>query len=410
MYPKRLLSAVLARAIVACAALSSATAFAQSNPPIRIGEINSYTGPVAVFTHPYRNGLHMAIDEINAKGGVLGRKLEIMHRDDNFSPADAVRLANELVLNQKVDLLAGTFLSPIALAVANYANEKKVLFVAAEPLTNQLTWDKGSRYVFRVRNPMYMLTSMMVGKAETFKCSRWAGIGPINEAIADLMRDFKTMMAEKRKDFVWAGELFFPNQKLNPGSAIDSLTRMKPECILNGTFGPDLIAFAREGATRGFFEKFQVASVLSGEPEYLDPLGEDTPKGWWVTGYAWEEDDRPAHKKFREDYMARYKTYPRFGSLIGYVTIQAIAAGIERAGGTDTEKMIQGLRGAKWESPVGQIEMRAADHQSTLGSWLGQLDVKNGKGVMTNWSWVDGKDSLPPPEVSRARRPAGSSD
>lgn len=384
--------------------------FAQGGPPIRIGEINSYTGPVAVFTHPYRNGLQMAVDEINAKGGVLGRKLELLHRDDNFNPADAVRLANELVLNQKVDLLAGTFLSPVALAVANYAQEKKVLFVAAEPLTNQLTWEKGSRYVFRVRNPMYMLTSMMVDKAVTMKCSRWAGIGPINEAVTDLMRDFKAMMGAKRKDFVWAGELMFPNQKLNPGSAIDSLTRMKPECLLNITFGPDLIGFAREGNTRGFFKKVQVASVLSGEPEYLDPLGEDTPVGWWVTGYAWEDDNRPAHKKFRDDYTARFKTYPRFGSLIGYVTIQAIAAGITRAGSTDTEKMIQGLRGAQFESPVGRVVMRAADHQSTLGSWVGQLDIKNGKGVMVNWSWVDGAKALPSEQEARARRPAGAND
>jgi branched-chain amino acid transport system substrate-binding protein len=385
------------------------TAFGQA-PPIRIGEINSYTGPVAVFTHPYRNGLQMAVDEVNAKGGVLGRKLELIHRDDNFSPADAVRLANELVLNQKVDLLAGTFLSPIALAISNYALEKKVLFVAAEPLTNQLTWEKGNRYTFRVRNPMYMLTTMLVGKAETMKCSRWAGIGPINEAITDMLADFKSQMAAKRKDFVWVGEVISPQQKLVPGSAIDALTRMKPECLLNGTFGPDLIGFAREAKTRGFFDKLEVVSILAGEPEYYDPLGEDTPVGWWVTGYAWEDDNRPAHKKFRDDYTKRFGTYPRFGSMIGYVTIQAIVAGLQRAGSTDTEKMIQGLRGAQWQSPVGPLTMRAADHQSTLGLWVGQLALKNGKATMNNWTWIDGKDALPTEAEARKRRPAGAND
>jgi branched-chain amino acid transport system substrate-binding protein len=396
--------------ITALLALAAAGPAVGQAPPIRIGEINSYTGPVAVFTHPYRNGLQMAVDEINAKGGVLGRKLELIHRDDNFSPADAVRLANELVLNQKVDLLAGTFLSPIALAVSNYALEKKVVFVAAEALTNQLTWEKGNRYTFRVRNPMYMLTSMLVGKASTFKCTRWAGIGPINEAISDLMKDFQTQMKAKNPDFVWAGELFFPNQKLNPGSAIDSLARMKPDCLLNGTFGPDLIGFAREGNTRGFFKTVQVASVLSGEPEYYEPLNDDTPVGWWVTGYAWEDDNRPEHKKFRDDYTKRFGTYPRFGSLIGYVTIQAIAAGIQRAGSTDAEKLIQGLRGAQWQSPVGQMTMRAADHQSTLGSWVGQLGLKNGKATMVNWTWVDGATALPPEAEARSRRPAGAND
>ena len=383
---------------------------AHAQEPIRIGEINSYTGPAAVFTMPYRNGMQMAVDEINARGGVIGRKLEVIYRDDNFSPADAVRLANELVLNQKVDLLAGTFLSPIGLAVANYAQEKKVVFVAAEPLTNQITWGKGSRYVFRVRNPMIMLTSMLVAKAATFSCSRWAGIAPINEAMADLTADFKTQMAKKRKDFVWAGDLTFPNQKINAGSAIDSLTRMKPECVLNSTYGPDLIAFAREGTTRGFFQKVQMASVLSGEPEYLDPLGEDTPVGWWVTGYAWSDDNRAEHKKFRDEYTAHFKPYPRLGSLIGYATIQAIAAGITRAGSTDTEKLIKGLRGVQFDTPVGRVTMRAGDHQSTLGSWIGQLALKDGKGVMTNWTWVDGNDALPTEQEGRALRPAGAND
>ena len=216
-------------------------------------------------------------------------------------------------------------------------------------------------------------------------------------------------MTEKRKDFVWAGELMFPNQKLSPGSAIDSISKMKPDCLLNSTFGPDLIAFARDGKTLDFFSKVQVVSVLSGEPEYMDPLGADTPIGWWVTGYP-ADDNRPAHKKFRDDYAARFKTYARFGSLIGYVTMQTIAAGIARAGSTDTEKMIQGLRGAKFDSPIGPLTMRAGDHQLTLGSWVGQLDLKDGKPVMTNWKFVDGKDALPSEEEGRKRRPAGANN
>lgn len=384
-------------------------ASAQTKRPIVIGDINSYTGPVTAFTLPYRNGMEMAVDEINAKGGILGRKLEVLHRDDNFSPAVGVRQANELVLNEKVDLLAGTFLSPVALAVANYATEKKVVFVAAEALTNALTWKKGSLYVFRVRNPMSMLTQMLVSKAVTLKCSRWAALGPINEAIVDLNTEFKATMAEKRKDFVWAGELLFPNQKLDPASAIDSLSRMKPDCLLNSTFGPDLIAFAREGKTLGFFKKVQVVSVLSGEPEYMDPLGADTPVGWWVTGFP-ADDNRPTLKKFRDDYSARYKTYPRFGSLIGYVTIKTIAAGIERAGSTETPKLIKGLEGAKFDSPIGSLTMRAGDHQLTLGSWVGQLALKDGKPVMTNWTFIDGKDALPSEAVGRSRRPPGAND
>ncbi len=399
--------ALLTSAVAFCGFAVTTTALAQA--PIRIGEINSYTGPVSGFTLPYRNGMDMALEEINAKGGVLGRKLEILYRDDNFSPADAVRLANELVLNQKVDLLAGTFLSPVALAVSNYADQKKVVFVAAEALTNQLTWSKGSKYVFRVRNPVSMLTQMLIGKAATMKCMRWASIGPINEAIQDFTEEFKQEMTEKRKGSVWAGSVTFPNQKLNPGSAIDSLNKLKPDCLINGTYGPDLVAFAREAKTLDFFKGKQVLSILSGEPEYLEPLGADTPVGWWATGYAMD-DNRASLKKFRDDYTARFKTYPRFGSLIGYVTMQTIAAGIAKAGSTDTEKLVQGLKGAKFDSPVGPLTMRAGDHQLTLGSWVGQLAFKDNKPAFVNWTFVDGKDALISEEEGRKRRPAGAND
>ena len=171
-------------------------------------------------------------------------------------------------------------------------------------------------------------------------------------------------------------------------------------------FLPDVDDF---GIRSGFFKKVQVVSVLSGEPEYMDPLGADTPVGWWVTGFP-ADDNRPTLKKFRDDYSARYKTYPRFGSLIGYVTIKTIAAGIERAGSTETPKLIKGLEGAKFDSPIGSLTMRAGDHQLTLGSWVGQLGLKDGKPVMTNWTFIDGKDALPSEAVGRSRRPPGAND
>ena len=147
------------------AALASGAARADGPPPIKVGEINSYTGPAAVFTVSYRKGFEMAVDEINNAGGVLGRPLQVLFRDDTFSPAEGVRQAKELIDNEKVDVLAGTFFSPVALAVANVATQSKMFFLAAEPLTDKLTWQQGSRYVFRIRNPTYELVNMIAGKA-----------------------------------------------------------------------------------------------------------------------------------------------------------------------------------------------------------------------------------------------------
>src|SRR5271166_4599372 len=132
-----------------------AAAFAVVGPAvaddtIRFGEINSYSA-IPSFTEPYRKGWQLALDEINAKGGVHGKKLVVISKDDGGKPADAVTAANELVSKDEVALLAGTFFSHIGLAVSDFAKQKKVFFLAAEPLTDAVTWSQGHRYVFRLR-------------------------------------------------------------------------------------------------------------------------------------------------------------------------------------------------------------------------------------------------------------------
>lgn len=391
-----------------------AAMFACSNaradgPAIKVGEINSYTGPAAVFTVSYRKGFEMAVDEINSTGGVLGRPLQVLFRDDTFSPAEGVRQAKELIENEKVDVLAGTFFSPVALAVANVATQSKMFFLAAEPLSDKLTWQQGSRYVFRIRNPTYELVNMIAAKAASLPCKRWAMLSSPDDASRDTVDNFRTFLTKLKPEVNFVGTEMVPLGAVNPGSTLDGLERMNPECVFNTLFGAPLFAVVREGNTRGFFADVKVVSTLAGEPEYLDPLKGDTPAGWWVTGYAWSTDDRPEHKKFRDAFEARYHDYPRMGALIAYTTVKALAAGITKAGSTDTEKLIAAFKGLQFDSPVGTLTMRD-DHQSTLGSWIGELALKDGKGVLVNWKYFDGADYLPPLAEAMKSRPAGSND
>src|SRR5664280_3186737 len=110
---------------------------ATAQQTIKIGELNSYKAQPA-FLDPYKKGMELAVEEINAKGGVLGKKLEVISRDDGANPGEAVRVAEELVTREGVVMIAGTFLSHIGLAVTNFAGQKKVFFLAAEPLTDKI--------------------------------------------------------------------------------------------------------------------------------------------------------------------------------------------------------------------------------------------------------------------------------
>lgn len=371
--------------------------------PIKIGEINSYTA-VAAFTVPYRNGWTLAVEEINAAGGVLGRKLEVVSRDDGGKPEDAVRTASELVNNEKVALLAGTFLSNIGLAVADYANQNKVLFVAAEPLTDAIVWQKGSHFVFRLRPSTYMQAAMLAEEAAKLPAKRWVTIAPNYEYGTSFVGNFKKLLSAKRPDVEWVGEQWPANQKLDAGPAVEALLNDKPDAIFSAEFGGDLIKLVREGTTRGLFTGRSVVSALSGEPEYLDPLKDEAPQGWIVTGYPWYAIDTPAHKAFLDAYRKRFNDYPRLGSVVGYTTFKAIAAAIAKAGTTDTEKVIAAMEGLPVQMPFGEITFRAIDHQSTMGAFVGKTALKDGKGVMVDFKYDDGKNYLPSDaEVAKLR-------
>src|SRR6185295_14667233 len=332
---------------------------------IKIGELNSYKSQPA-FLDPYKKGWEMAVDEINAKGGVLGKKLEVISRDDGANPGEAVRVAEELVTREGVAMIAGTFLSHIGLAVTNFAGQKKVFFLAAEPLTDKITWQNGNKYTYRLRATTYMQVAMLLPDALAAKKKRWALIYPNFEYGQAAVAAFKELMKAKQPDIEFVTEQAPPLGKVDAGAVVQAIDDAKPDAVFNVLFGADLAKLVREGGTRGVFKNRTVVSLLTGEPEYLDPLKDESPVGWIVTGYPWDKIKTPEHTAFVDAYKKKYNDYPRLGSIVGYVTFKSLAAGIFLAGSTDTEKLVEAFKDLKVESPFGAFTYRASDHQATM--------------------------------------------
>lgn len=377
---------------------------AQAADAIRVGEINSYTR-LPAFTEPYRLGWRLALEEINAAGGVLGRPLEVIDRDDAGKPGEAVTAANELLTREGVDLLMGTFFSHVGLAVSDFARQRQVLFVAAEPLTDALIWSKGNAYTFRLRPSTGMQARMLAEEAATLEATRWASIAPNYEYGTSAVAAFREALKALRPDVEWVSEQWPPQGKIDAGTTAQALARAEPDAIFNATFGPDLAKFVREGTTRGLFENRAVVSLLTGEPEYLAPLGAEAPEGWIVTGYPWDKVDTPENTAFVAAYQARFGEPPRMGSVVGYAAMKSVAAIIEKAGSTDTEAMIAAAKGVMVDTPFGRITYRAADHQSTMGAFVGRTAVRDGQGTMVDFVYRDGGSVLPPEDEARALRP-----
>lgn len=394
---------------------AAAPAWAQG--PIRIGEINSYSGVGAAFTAPYRAALEMALEEINGRGGVLGRKLEVVFRDDKLRPDEGIKHAQELVFQERVDFLMGTFSSAVGLAVSDFALKNKVLFLAAEPLTESLTWQKGHRYVFRVRPHTWAQGRMLAERAAKLPHAKWANIGPDYEYGHKAWEGFWSRLQELKSGLSEVSSSF---PKLGAGQYVDHVNKLvaaSPDAVFTSLFGGDWIAFVKQAAPFGLFsgerKKF-IVGMLLGEPEYIDPLGKDAPEGMLVTGYPWYDIDTPAHKAFVERYARfvgqRYPSlarYPYQGSLVGYVTMTAMAEAIRKAGTTDTENVVRALEGLRVDTPTGAITFRPSDHQSTMGAWVGttKFDAVRGVGVMVNWEYVPGEKILPSEEETKKLRP-----
>jgi branched-chain amino acid transport system substrate-binding protein len=391
---------------------------AAAQPPIRIGEINSYSGVGAAFTAPYRAALEMAVEETNARGGVLGRKIEVLFRDDKLRPDEGIKHAQELVFQEQVDFLMGTFSSAVGLAVSEFALKQKKLFLAAEPLTEALTWQKGHRYVFRVRPHTWAQGRMLAERAARLPHVRWANIGPDYEYGHKAWEGFWNRLRELKPGVAEVSSSF---PKLGAGQYVDHVNKLvaaSPDAMFTSLFGGDWIAFVKQAAPFGLFagerRKF-VVGILLGEPEYIDPLGKDAPEGMLVTGYPWYAIDGAAHQAFVERY-ARFVAqrhpalarYPYQGSLVGYITMVSMVEAIRKAGSVETEAVIRALEGLRVETPVGAITFRASDHQSTMGAWVGttRFDPQRGVGVMVDWEYVPGEKILPSDDEVKKLRPA----
>lgn len=389
----------------AAAALTLTLAPVYAQGVIKIGEINSYKAQPA-FLEPYKKGMEMAVEEINAKGGVNGKKIELISRDDNANPGDAVRVAEELISREKVDVLAGAFLSNTGLALADFAKQKKFFYLAAEPLTDKIVWSSGNRYTYRLRPSTYMQVAMLVPEAVKLKKKRWAVVYPNYEYGQSSVATFKQLLKAAQPDVEFVGEQAPPLGKVDAGSVVQALADARPDAIFNVLFAADLARLVREGNTRGLFKGREVVSLLTGEPEYLDPLKGEAPVGWIVTGYPWYGIQTTEHQAFLKAYKERFNDHPRLGSVVGYTAIHSLAAGLRKAGGSDTEKLIAAFKGLEVTSPFGPIRYRPEDHQSTMGAFVGRTRLQNGVGAMSDFRYLDGARFQPPAEEVRKLRAA----
>ena len=349
--------------------------------PIKIGMIDAFSGGAAAFTKPALVAWNMVLDEVNAAGGLNGRKIELVIRDDKFEVDQALAHARELVLKENVDFLAGTTSSSCGLAVSEFAKTKKKLFMVHISRSHRITGDKGHEYVFRgcPSSDIEGLAGASYAAAKPY--TKWYIIGDDYEYGHSIADNFWKGLAAAKPGVEKVGEAWPKLKETDYTPYLTALLAKKPDALYAAFGASGLISFTKQAKLFGLFEKVPVYAYALGDSLFPKALKENMPVGvYGGNNYLWYYPDTPANKAFVEKYKAYTKQageedpYPSgIGAFGGYCSAKFLVEAIRKAGSVDTAKVIKALEGLTIETAMGPITMRACDHQAVTPSFWGQL-------------------------------------
>lgn len=335
--------------------------------PIKIGEINVLSGSFAAYGKSGKQGALLAIEEINASGGLLGRKLELTQVDGQAKPDVAVQEAKRLILNEKVNFLVGVDSSSVALALAPLTNEYKIPLVVMHAATPALT-EQCNPYVFRTSNNARMDAYAAADLAVKLPYKRWANIGPDYEFGRASWQDFITRLKQQRPDVEVVGEQWPKGGESNYTSYVSALVQERPEAVFSTLWAGDLVTFVRQANAFSFFGQIKVfVDPVGAALETIGPLGKEAPLNeLFSTRYWFLHPDTPRNKAFVETYHKRWGEYPSYNAEEHYAGVQMLAQAVRNARSLDAEaikKAFEADGGMTYEAPEGKKWMRPADHQ-----------------------------------------------
>jgi branched-chain amino acid transport system substrate-binding protein len=386
---------------LALAAAMSVPLAAFAADTIKIGFPIPLSGPTAVYGVPILKGAQMAVDEINAKGGVLGKKLELVSRHSKANADEAVRLARELIIKDGVDFLAGTLTSAEAPAVSTIARENKIVFVAPTAKTMKLTApDNLHPYIFRVAS-----NTLIEGRTSASMMAKWtdvkrvATIAPDYAYGRDAASAFIDYLKKLRPDIQIVDQQWPKLGEPDFTPFITAQMSQKPDAVMCDVFGGDFVTLAKQAAPLGYFKAINFKLIDGGEVGTVDEaqaLGADYPYGIWSDSYdpvVWAGGNEPPDHKAYEDRLKAFvkSDYGSGWAIVGYQSILALAAGIQKAGGTDSDKVSAALKGLTFDTPVGKRTFNPKTQETEAGEYWAQMvkDAAYPFAVMKDPTYVD---------------------
>jgi branched-chain amino acid transport system substrate-binding protein len=375
---------------------------------LKIGIVDCYTGPASTYTNDVRDAFKMEADKINAAGGVVDRKIEVLTRDSKFKVDIGLSAAKELIYRENVDILMGTINSALALAISDMCKKEKVPFFATFSKSAKITGAKGHRYVFSItENTALAGKAAAVGLAKKPYQKYWiAGDDyEYGHAIADgVWNNLKKM----KPNVELLGQSWWKVGEPDFTPYITAILSAKPDAVIIATGGRDCVPFLKAAKATGFNERVPFFMHTATELSTLKPLGLDAPEGVIGTSnYFYYYPKTTANQEFVANFEKVYNRKPAVGAVYGLLTAKYIFGAYEKTGAIDTEKFIDNVEGMTVESPIGQVTMRAFDHQAMLPMFIGVTQKVAGYDylIATDIMTIPGQEVMPAiEEIEKARK------
>jgi branched-chain amino acid transport system substrate-binding protein len=361
--------------MLAALSLGATLAIAQTGP-IKIGVVTPLSGTYTPIGEQVKMGLDLAAKEINAKGGINGRKIDLIYEDEEANPAVATQKAEKLFQVEKVDFLTGTVNSGSTLAVGQVAERNKKLIATTVSFADSITGDKCSPNVFRVNARAGMQSAALaawvdkeIPKANIFF------IGPDYLMGRSTVSAFKKASTEKGAKDV--GEVFAPLGNKDYSPYFGQVRSAKPNVIYTSVAGNDTVRLFTQmddyGINKGVTIVGASGTVTS---QNLGAIGKSA--NGFVTGVGYSPKlDNPANKQFVADFQKAYSKLPDLYGADSYGLLYFYKAAVEKAKSTDTDKVRAAMNDLSWQTPQGIKKMRAGDHQAMQDMFA--VRIENGE-------------------------------
>jgi len=393
-----------ATALCAMAAMLPAGAFAKN---IKIGIVDTYSGPPSAYTNDVRDAFNLAVEKINASGGLLGNQVEVITRDDKYKTDIALNEAKELLIKEEVEILMGSINSANALAISDLCKKEKVPYIVTFAKSDNITGSKGHRYVFSVTE-----NTAMIGKAGGAALAKlpykkyWIA-GDDYEYGHAVGGDLWAALKKLKPDVELLGETWWKTGTPDFTSYITAIQAAKPDAVIIATGGAGCIPFLKAAKATGFASQVPMFMHTSTELATLKPIGQDAPEGVLGTSnYHFYYPDSQANKDFVKEFKAKYNREPAVGAYYGYLAANFVKSAYTKAGKVDKEAFIDAMEGLKVQGPLGEVEMRAYDHQAMLAMFMGKTKKSADYPflIATDIVTVPGAEAMPSIEDIKAAR------